>query len=199
MITLKTPEDFFGCAWVSDPDNPIVDCNEMDAAWEEAQKLGILDYFKYKEYKRKDQKEFSSLKDKNKGTLTRKESNIKKQSERKSSVKMPSKRLVIENINNSIKKDNLYKLLDELKLDAYSGTFGRDGSYIIDLESDAIFGKVYTLLDNKENVYQREENTLLTTHSGSLLYDVDVDGVNYILNLKADFDSNQYSLVISEQ
>lgn len=99
----------------------------------------------------------------------------------------------------NIKKDNLYKLLDELKLNTYSGTFGRDGSYIIDLESDAIFGKVYTVLDNKENVYQREENSLLTTHSGSLLYDVDVDGVDYILNLKADFDSNQYSLVISEQ
>lgn len=109
MIKLNTPEDFFGCAWVSDPDNPIVDCNEIDAAWEEAQKLGLLDYFKYKEYKRRNQKGFSSLEDKNKGILARKEINIKKQPERKPSVKMSGKKLVTENIN----EDNIKNFIQK--------------------------------------------------------------------------------------
>lgn len=51
MIKLKTPEDFFCYEWIGDPDNSIVDCNEMDAAWEEAQELGLTKYSEYKRYK----------------------------------------------------------------------------------------------------------------------------------------------------
>ena len=46
-----------------------------------------------------------------------------------------------------------------------SGEYGKGGSYIIDLNSDAEFGRIYTLLDNAEEVYQEEDSVLLTVHN----------------------------------
>ena len=75
------------------------------------------------------------------------------------------------------------------------GEEGRNGSYIIDIGSDVEWGKIYTLLENNENIEQADENNLLTTHNASLIYRYNNE---YLFNLKADFDHNLYSLVCSE-
>ena len=92
--------------------------------------------------------------------------------------------------------ENLESILKNLKLNIYPGVEGKDNSYILDLNSDIEWGKVYTILDNSPLLYQRDENTLLTQHNSSLIYEY--DDTNIIFNLKADFDNEQYSLVISE-
>lgn len=92
--------------------------------------------------------------------------------------------------------ENLEEILETLKLNTYPGIEGKNNSYIIDLNSDTEWGKVYTILDNSPLLYQRDENTLLTNHNSSLIYEY--DDTDIIFNLKADFDSEQYSLVISE-
>lgn len=92
-------------------------------------------------------------------------------------------------------KELLNQLLDNLNIN-YPGEYGRgDSSYIIDLDSDTDWGKIYTILDNSSDLYQNEENVLLTEHNSSLIYDYED---TFMLNLKADFDNEQYSLVISE-
>lgn len=92
-------------------------------------------------------------------------------------------------------KELLNQLLDNLNIN-YPGEYGRgDSSYIIDLDSDTNWGKIYTILDNSPDLYQNEENVLLTEHNSSLIYDYED---TFMLNLKADFDNEQYSLVISE-
>lgn len=92
--------------------------------------------------------------------------------------------------------ENLEEILKELKLNTYLGTYNRNNSYIIDLDSDNDWGKVFTILDNSPLLYQKDENTLLTQHNSSLIYEY--EDTDIIFNLKADFDNDQYSLVISE-
>ena len=93
--------------------------------------------------------------------------------------------------------ENLNSILEELKLNIYPGEYSKNkSSYILDLDDDAEWGKVYTILDNSPIMYQKDENTLLTQHNSSLIYEY--DDTNIIFNLKADFDNEQYSLVISE-
>ena len=76
-----------------------------------------------------------------------------------------------------------------------AGEYSSSGSYVIDLDNDTEWGKIYTLLDNAELVEQNEESVLLTTHNASLIYTYDD---SYALVLKADFDQNLYSLICSE-
>lgn len=57
------------------------------------------------------------------------------------------------------------EMLKQLNLDHLSGEYGKGGSYIIDLNSDAEFGRIYTLLDNAEEIYQEEDSVLLTVHN----------------------------------
>lgn len=85
-------------------------------------------------------------------------------------------------------------MLKEIGIDL-PGEYGKNGSYIIDLDSDNEWGKIYTLLDNAENVEQDEESFLLTTHNSSLIYTYNN---LYRLVLKADFDQNLYSLICSQ-
>ena len=92
---------------------------------------------------------------------------------------------------NTQKINSLLKLL---KLDIYGGNYGRK-NYIIDLNDDSEQGRVYTILDSTPELDQIEENVLLTEHNSSLLYNYNDE---LLLNLKADFDNDQYQLVISE-
>lgn len=85
-------------------------------------------------------------------------------------------------------------IIRELKINL-PGEYTKSNSYTVDISSDAEWGKIYSLLETNDNVEQLEDNTLLTVHNASLLYTYkDV----YQLNLKADFDSDVYSLVCSK-
>ena len=86
-------------------------------------------------------------------------------------------------------------MLKELNLDYLPGEYGRGNAYVIDLGSDVELGKIYTLLDNAEEVYQEEESVLLTVHISQILYTYKED-YHFVLN--ADFDNDLYSLICSE-
>ena len=85
------------------------------------------------------------------------------------------------------------KILQELGI-FEPGQVGKNNSYIVDLESDAAWGKIYSILETNNDVEQLEDNTLLTVHNASLLY---IYKDKYQLNLKADFDNEIYSLICS--
>ena len=74
------------------------------------------------------------------------------------------------------------------------GTYADDGSYVIDLEDSDEYGVIYSKLEKAE-LEQMDENTLLTIHNASILYDY--EGM-YQFNLIADFDNGLYKLVVSE-
>lgn len=87
------------------------------------------------------------------------------------------------------------EMLKTLGLDYLEGQYGKQNTYVIDLGSDREFGKVYTILDNAYGVDQEEESVLLTVHNSQIIYNY-MD--EYQLVLKADFDHELYSLIISE-
>ena len=87
------------------------------------------------------------------------------------------------------------EMLKTLSLDYLEGQHGKQNTYVIDLGSDREFGKVYTILDNAYGVDQEEESVLLTVHNSQIIYNY-MD--EYQLVLKADFDNELYSLIISE-
>ena len=87
------------------------------------------------------------------------------------------------------------EMLYEIGIQDLQGQSGKNDSYVIDLGSDTEWGRVYSLLEKCANVYQLEENNLLTTHNASFQY---VWKDDYQITLKADFDNELYSIVFLE-
>ena len=92
---------------------------------------------------------------------------------------------------------NYTSILDKLEIDQ-RGQLGKNDAYVIDLTSDQQFGQIYTKLEqasDKGILTQLEDNNLLTIHNASLIY---VYKDKYQLNLKGNFDTNEYSLILTE-
>ena len=86
------------------------------------------------------------------------------------------------------------KLLKDLGI-TKAGSYSKDGSYVIDLDNSDEFGKIYSLLENSEDLYYMEENNLLTVSNASMTYRY---GEEYQLQLIADFNYDLYKLVVNE-
>lgn len=86
------------------------------------------------------------------------------------------------------------KLLKDLGI-TKAGSYSRDGSYVIDLNSSEEFGKIYSLLENSTDLEYMEENNLLTISNASMTYRY---GEDYQLQLIADFNNDAYKLVVNE-
>jgi hypothetical protein len=86
------------------------------------------------------------------------------------------------------------KLLKDLGITKV-GSYSKDGSYVIDLDSSDEFGKIYSLLENSEDLHYMEENNLLTISNASMTYRY---GEEYQLQLIADFNYDLYKLVVNE-
>ena len=86
------------------------------------------------------------------------------------------------------------ELLEEIGIDNI-GTYGKDDSYIIDIEDDVEFGSMYSTLEDSYLLDSIPENTLLTDHNASIQYQYEDQ---YLLNLIADFDEDSYKLTVKE-
>lgn len=90
---------------------------------------------------------------------------------------------------------NVEEILDDLKI-YYSGTWGKNNSYVIDLADDSEWGKIYSILETSEDMEELEESTLLTVHNANLIYEYK-DEWQFVLS--ADFDNNDnYRLTVKE-
>lgn len=86
------------------------------------------------------------------------------------------------------------ELLEEIGIDNI-GTYGKDDSYIVDIEDDVEFGSIYSTLEGSYLLDPIPENTLLTDHNASIQYQYEDQ---YLLNLIADFDGDSYKLTVKE-
>lgn len=73
---------------------------------------------------------------------------------------------------------------------------GTDDSYIISIMNSNEFGKIFSKLENAEDLDPLEDNQVVTEQGSSLVYESISEP--YILNLIADFDNDVYQLVINE-
>lgn len=69
-------------------------------------------------------------------------------------------------------------------------------AYVISLMNSNEFGKVFTKLENAEDLLPLEDNQVITEQGTSLVYESKSEP--FLLNLIADFDGDVYSLVINE-
>lgn len=70
----------------------------------------------------------------------------------------------------------------------------QDGKAVVDIADEKEYGRIYTLLDRSDLIEEDEESSMITMDSSSIQYDND----NYILTLIADFNLDEYKLVIKE-
>lgn len=75
-------------------------------------------------------------------------------------------------------------------------TISEDNNYIITLDNSDDFGKMFSHLEKIEDLEQLEDNQVVTEQGTSILYKSNSE--NYLFNLIADFDSNVYELIVSE-
>lgn len=73
---------------------------------------------------------------------------------------------------------------------------GDDNSYIVSIMNSTEFGKIFSKLENSEDLDPLEDNQVVTEQGSSLVYESISEP--YILNLIADFDADVYQLVINE-
>ena len=90
---------------------------------------------------------------------------------------------------------NEKEFLDSIGI-SKSGSFGDDGSYIIDLSNSDEYGRMFTILDKSDDLDIMQDNQVITEQGSSLMY----EALNepYSINLLADFDNDLYQLVITK-
>ena len=74
------------------------------------------------------------------------------------------------------------------------GEFSEDGSYVINLPNSDEWGKVYSIIDDNEEVEKMTDNSLVQDDGASLLYRY--KGVQ--INLLADLFGDSYQVVFTE-
>ncbi len=89
---------------------------------------------------------------------------------------------------------SIEELITKLRINR-EGTRSRDGSYVIDLNSADDFGRMYSLLDNNDELEYLDTVSLLNVNNSSLNYKYkDL----YQIALMADFNEDQYKIVITK-
>lgn len=74
------------------------------------------------------------------------------------------------------------------------GNYSSRGAYIVDLDSFDDIGRYQSILDRNDDVEEMEDNSMLNTHTLSLLYKYG----EYTINLKADLDSDKNQIVVTK-
>lgn len=71
-----------------------------------------------------------------------------------------------------------------------------DKAYIINLKDSNEFGKMFSKLEKIDDLDLLDDNQVITEQGSSLIYES--KSYNFVLNLIADFDSDQYQLIINK-
>lgn len=90
--------------------------------------------------------------------------------------------------------DNIEKDLSKIGI---FGDFskGKNNSLVLDLEDSDEFGKMFSLFDRTSEVELQEDTLIMNTHTANINYEYK----NYLITLTADFDADNYKLIVKEK
>lgn len=74
------------------------------------------------------------------------------------------------------------------------GTLSNDGSYVIDFDNVDDYNSAFTKLDKFEGLDESEESSIVNASISNVIY----MNEDYLITLTANFDDDQYKLVIKE-
>lgn len=89
---------------------------------------------------------------------------------------------------------SIKEILEELGIEA-TGSYLEDGSYLINIDNTTEWGKMYSKLENNEDLEQQDELSLLTVDTGNQVFEKPGE---YQVVLNADFNGGVYKLIIDE-
>ena len=88
---------------------------------------------------------------------------------------------------------NIEELLSELGI-SEKGSYADDASYVIDIDGSNQYGRVNSILDRSDLLEEIASSSFVTTENANIDYKYEDQ---YILSLIADFDEDEYKLVIT--
>ena len=88
---------------------------------------------------------------------------------------------------------NIEELLSELGI-SERGSYADDASYVIDIDGSNQYGRVNSILDRSDLLEEIASSSFVTTENANIDYKYEDQ---YILSLIADFDEDEYKLVIT--
>lgn len=74
------------------------------------------------------------------------------------------------------------------------GSKTQDGNYVIDFESVDDYNKAFAKLDRAKDLDETEDSSVVNSSISNIIYTND----EYIITLTADFDNDNYALVMQE-
>lgn len=74
-----------------------------------------------------------------------------------------------------------------------SGTYTKDGAYVVDIKDYDDYSKYFSLLE-KSDLEEVQDTSLITIHTTSVTYASD----DYQLVLQADLDEDMYKLIVTQ-
>ena len=75
-----------------------------------------------------------------------------------------------------------------------NGSKTPDGNYVIDFESVDDYNKAFAKLDRATDLEETEDSSVVNSSVSNIIYTND----EYIITLTADFDNDNYTLVMQE-
>ena len=84
------------------------------------------------------------------------------------------------------------ELLKEIGITT-TGTYTKNGSYVVDIKDYNEYGKYFSLLE-KSNLEEVQDTSQVTIHTTNITYASD----KYQLVLQADLDEDMYKLVVTQ-
>lgn len=88
---------------------------------------------------------------------------------------------------------NIEELLNELGI-SEKGSYADDSSYVIDIGGSNQYGRINSILDRSDLLEEISSSSFVTTENANIDYKYEDQ---YILSLIADFDEDEYKLVIT--
>lgn len=86
----------------------------------------------------------------------------------------------------------IYDVLEKLNIPNQGNLTGK--TYVMNLDDSDDYGKYYSLINKNSAVEYQEENSSLNLMGATLIYTLD----NFLITLYADYDEDEYKLVIKD-
>lgn len=75
-----------------------------------------------------------------------------------------------------------------------AGHFEKDGSYVIEFETDKQYNKAFSRLDRSELLEENPDGGTVSLSASVVVYEAE----KFILQLVSDFDRDEYKLIVKE-
>ena len=75
-----------------------------------------------------------------------------------------------------------------------AGHFEKDGSYVIEFETDKQYNKAFSRLDRSDLLEENPDGGTVSLSASVVVYEAE----KFILQLVSDFDKDEYKLIVKE-